>query len=180
MQLLVHQIERYYYISNFQVPISPYQLPSTPYIYRWLYLYGVQLVSSDVQYSTSPTEYYVPLVWVCICRDKNSTEIFRTEPHRFLHLIQSNSYFRTNSNSVRNSEQQIRNRNENGLDIFPTVFYFSTFNSEYPEFKIRFKPNLAHHKSNLKKIVSSSYDLVWRWFLYENCSSRRDLQLFYF
>ena len=72
-------------------------------------------------------------------KDENGTKISRTEPHRFLHLIQSNSYFRTNSNSVRNSEQQIRNRNENGLDIFPTVFYFSTFNSEYPEFKIWFQ-----------------------------------------
>jgi len=33
---------------------------------------------------------------------------------------------------------------ENGLDIFPTVFYFSTFNLKYSELKIRFKPNLAN------------------------------------
>jgi hypothetical protein len=58
-------------------------------------------------------------------RDENGTEIFRTEPHRFLHLIRSNSYFRTNSNSIRNLEHQIRNRNENGLDIFFRPF--STF-----------------------------------------------------
>ena len=77
-------------------------------------------------------------------KDENGTKISRNEPHRFLHLIRSNSYFRTNSNLVRNSEHQIRNRNENGLDICPTVFYFSTFKSEYPEFEIRFKPNLAH------------------------------------
>ena len=77
-------------------------------------------------------------------KDENGTEISRTEPHLFLYLIRSNSYFRTNSNSVQNSEHQIQNRNENGLDIFSTIFYFSTFNSEYPEFEIRFKPNLAH------------------------------------
>jgi hypothetical protein len=42
-------------------------------------------------------------------RDENGTEIFRTESHRFLHLIRSNSYFWTNSNLVRNSEHEIRN-----------------------------------------------------------------------
>ena len=83
----------------------------------------------------------------------------RTTRDRFLRLIRSNSYFQRNSNLVQNSEHQIRNRNENGFDIFPTVFYFSTFYSEYPEFEIRFKPNLAHQKSNLRKIVSFSYDL---------------------
>ena len=76
-------------------------------------------------------------------RDENGTEISHTESHRFPYLIRSNSYFRTNSNSVRNSEHQIRNRNENGFDILLTVFYISTFNSE-SEFEIRFKPNLAH------------------------------------
>ena len=39
-------------------------------------------------------------------KDENGTEISRTEPHRFLHLIRSNSYFRTNSNSVRNSKSE--------------------------------------------------------------------------
>ena len=82
---------------------------------------------------------YTDGIIVLIGRDENGTEISRTEQHRFLYLIRSNSYFRTNSNSVRNSEHQIRNRNENGLDIFSTVFYFSTFNSEYPEFEIRFR-----------------------------------------
>ena len=72
-------------------------------------------------------------------QDENGTEISRTEPHLFLYLIRSNSYFRTNSNSVQNSEHQIRNRNENGLDIFPTVFYLSTFNWVYPDFEIRFR-----------------------------------------
>ena len=90
-------------------------------------------------------------------RDENRTKI--SPPHRFLYLIRSNSYFWINLNSVRNSEHQIRNRNENGLDIFSTFFYFSTFNSEYPEFEIRFKPNLTHYKSNLRKIIFFSYDL---------------------
>jgi ABC-type transport system involved in multi-copper enzyme maturation permease subunit len=35
-----------------------------------------------------------------LTRDKNGMEISCTEPHRFLHLIRSNSYFQTNSNSV--------------------------------------------------------------------------------
>ena len=82
--------------------------------------------------------------WGIRTRDENGTEISRTESHRFLRLIRLNSYFRRNSNSVQNSKHQIRNQNENGLDIFPTIFCFSTFNSEYPEFEIRFKPNLAH------------------------------------
>ena len=50
-----------------------------------------------------------------------------TDENGFLYLVQSNSYFRINLNSVRNSEHQIRNWNENGFDIFLTVFYFSTF-----------------------------------------------------
>jgi hypothetical protein len=31
------------------------------------------------------------------------------------------------------------NQNENDFYIFLTVFYFSTFNLEYPEFKIQFQ-----------------------------------------
>jgi len=69
-----------------------------------------------------------------------ASQLGLTEPLRFLYLIRFNLYFWTNSNSVRISEHQIQNRNENGLDIFRL---FSTFNSEYPEFKILFKPNLA-------------------------------------
>ena len=30
---------------------------------------------------------------------------------------------------------------------------------------------------NLRKIIILRYDIEWRWFLYENCSPRRDLQL---
>jgi len=30
---------------------------------------------------------------------------------------------------------------------------------------------------NLRKITTLRYDVRWRWFLYENCSPRRDLQL---
>jgi hypothetical protein len=79
-------------------------------------------------------------------KDENGTEISQIEPHRFLHLIRLNPYFQTNSNSVRNSEHKIRNRIENGLDIFRSFFYFSTFNSKYLEFKIQFKPNLVTHQ----------------------------------
>ena len=57
-------------------------------------------------------------------RDENGTEISCTEPHHFPHLIWSNLYFRTNSNSVQNTEHKIRNQNENNLDIFGL---FSTF-----------------------------------------------------
>ena len=85
--------------------------------------------------------------------DENGTEISHTEPHHFLQLNRSISYFRTNSNSVRNSEHQIRNRDENSLDnFFLTVFYFSTFNSQYPKFEIRFKPNLAPKSPALEKL----------------------------
>jgi hypothetical protein len=67
--------------------------------------------------------------------------------HRlFLHLIIFSDKFEFGSKFG-----QIRNLNENGLDIFRP---FSTFNSVYPEFEIRFKPNLAHKKSNFRKIVS--------------------------
>ena len=100
------------------------------------------------------------------CKDENGTEISRILPHRFLYLIRSNSHFRINSNSVRNLEHQIRNRNENGFDIFPTIFYFSTFNSEYPEFKIRFRNSVSLEFQPLKFVfffIRSRKKMIFIW-----------------
>jgi hypothetical protein len=79
-------------------------------------------------------------------KNENGTEISRTEPYRFLYFIRSNSYFCVWLYRFRFRFRISNVKVENGLDIFrpfPTVFYFSTFNSEYPEFKIQFKPNFV-------------------------------------
>jgi hypothetical protein len=79
-----------------------------------------------------------------MANDENGTKISRTEPHRFLYFIRSNSYFCVRLYCFRFRISNVKV--ENGLDIFrpfSTVFYFSTFNSEYPEFKIQFKPNFV-------------------------------------
>jgi hypothetical protein len=73
-------------------------------------------------------------------------EISRTEPHHFLYFIRSNLYFYVRLYRFRFRFRISNVKVENGLDIFrlfPTVFYFSTFNLEYPEFKIQFKPNFV-------------------------------------
>jgi hypothetical protein len=80
-------------------------------------------------------------------KDENGTEISWTEPHRFLHLIRSNSYFllwlyRFRFRILDVSYFKCKSRNR--FRYFSTVFYFSTFNLKYSEFKIRFKPNLAN------------------------------------
>ena len=62
-----------------------------------------------------------------------SFSIFDPIEFVFSDKFEFGSKFRTSSSK---SEQKRFSR-------FPTVFYFSTCNSEYPEFEIRFKPNLA-------------------------------------
>jgi hypothetical protein len=79
-------------------------------------------------------------------KDENATEISRIGPHRFLYFIRSNSYFCVRLYRFCFCFRISNVKVENGLDIFrlfPTIFYFSTFNSEYPEFKIQFKPNFV-------------------------------------
>jgi len=60
-------------------------------------------------------------------KDENGTEISQTKPLSILDSIVS--YFKYKS------RKQFRH--------FSTVFYFSTFNLKYFEFKIWFKPNLV-------------------------------------
>ena len=95
-------------------------------------------------------------------KDENGKKISRAEPHHFLHLTQANSYFWTKY-GILNSNLKFGTPNSKSdrirFRLCSTDFYFSTFNSEYPEFEIRFKLNLAHYKSNLRKIISFSYDL---------------------
>jgi hypothetical protein len=77
------------------------------------------------------------------CKDENETQISRSEPYRFLYFIRSNSYFYVRLYCFRYLFRISNVKVENGLVIFQP---FSTFNSEYLEFKIQFKPNLvANH-----------------------------------
>jgi len=50
---------------------------------------------------------------------------------------------------------------ENGLDIFSTVFYFSTFNVKYFEFKIWFKPNLANYNGHTTQLQATHHAVVF-------------------
>ena len=99
-------------------------------------------------------------------KDENGMEISRTEPHRFLHLIRSNSYFRINSNLVRNSEHQIRNRNKNGLAIFRP---FSTF-----LLLIRNIPNL---KFGLNQICPTRSPTLEKLYLFHTILDKDDFYI---
>ena len=89
-------------------------------------------------------------VWsvnVTLLKDENATEISRTEPHRFLYLIRSNPYFLVRLYRFRFRIWDVsyfKCKSRKRFTHFSTVFYFSTFNLKYSEFKIRFKPNLAN------------------------------------
>jgi hypothetical protein len=64
---------------------------------------------------------------IVVYKDENGTEISRTEPHRFLYFIRSNSYFCVRLYRFRFRFRISNVKVENGLDIFrpfPTVFYF--------------------------------------------------------
>ena len=66
-------------------------------------------------------------------KDENGKEIFRTEPHRFLHLIRANSYFRTKYGILNsNSKYEILNSKSDRIRfrLCSADFYFSTFYSE--------------------------------------------------
>jgi hypothetical protein len=80
-------------------------------------------------------------------KDENGTEISRTEPHRFLHLIRSNSYFLVRLYRFRFRILDVsyfKCKSRKRFRHFSTVFYFSTCNLKYSKFKIQFKPNLAN------------------------------------
>jgi len=80
-------------------------------------------------------------------KNENGTEISRTEPHRFLYLIRSNPYFLVRLYRFRFRIWDVsyfKCKSRKRFTHFSTVFYFSTFNLKYSEFKIRFKPNLAN------------------------------------
>ena len=80
-------------------------------------------------------------------KDENRTEIFRTEPYHFLYLIRSNPYFLVRLYCFRFRIWDVsyfKCKSRKRFTYFSTVFYFSTFNLKYSEFKIRFKPNLAN------------------------------------
>ena len=70
-------------------------------------------------------------------RVENGRDISRSVPLRFLHFIGSFSYFRTNSESIRNTGWQIRKRVENGLPCIPIVFVFPVFDRDIPFSQIR-------------------------------------------
>jgi hypothetical protein len=61
-------------------------------------------------------------------KDENGTEIYRTEPHHFLYLIQSTPHFLSDFTVS---------------DRFRSFSTFLFLIQKYPEFKIRFKPNLV-------------------------------------
>ena len=82
-----------------------------------------------------------------VLKDENETEISRTEPRRFLYLIRSNPYFLVRFYRFRfriSDVSYFKCKSRKRFRHFSTVFYFSTFNLKYSEFKIRFKPNLAN------------------------------------
>ena len=53
-------------------------------------------------------------------------------PLRFLYFTVSFSYFRTNSETIRNTGCQIRKRNKNGLTSIPIVSVFPVFDRDIP------------------------------------------------
>ena len=70
-------------------------------------------------------------------RVENGRDISRSVPLRFLHFTGSFSYFRTNSESVRNTGCQIRKRVENGLAPIPIISAFPVFDRDIPFLQIR-------------------------------------------
>ena len=93
---------------------------------------------------------------VDMIKDENGTEISRTEPHRFLYLIRSNSYFLVRLYRFRFRIWDVsyfKCKSRKRFTHFSTVFYFSTFNLKYSEFKIRFKPNLANCTGHTARLL---------------------------
>ena len=77
------------------------------------------------------------------------TERKYPEPNRivFLYLIRSNPHFLVRLYRFRfriSDVSYFKCKSRKRFTHFSTVFYFSTFNLKYSEFKIRFKPNLAN------------------------------------
>ena len=96
-----------------------------------------------------------------VFKDENGTEISRTEPHCFLYLIRSNPLFLVRLYHFRFRIWDVsyfKCKSRKRFTHFSTVFYFSTFNLKYSEFKIRFKPNLANctgHTAQLLVAISN-------------------------
>ena len=99
-------------------------------------------------------------------RDENGTEISGTEPHHFLYLIRSNSYFWTNLNSVRNLEHQIRNRNKNGLAVFRP---FSTF--------LLVIRNILNSKFDLNRIWPPKCPALEKLYIFQTFSDEDDFYM---
>jgi hypothetical protein len=74
-----------------------------------------------------------------VAKDENGRKISRTEPYRFLYLIRSNLYFFVRLYCFRFRISDVLYficKSRKRFRYFPTVFYFSTFNLKYSEFKI--------------------------------------------
>ena len=103
----------------------------------------VRLLQVELQWAAAETS----ILATDGTEDENGTEISRTEPHRFLYLIRSNPYFLVQLYRFRFRIWDIsyfKCKSRKWFTHFSTVFYFSTFNLKYSEFKIRFKPNLTN------------------------------------
>jgi len=93
-----------------------------------------------------------------VSKDENGTKISRTEPNHFLYLIRSNSYFFVRLYRFRFRILDVsyfKYKSRKRFRHFSTVFYFSTFNMKYFEFKIWFKPNLVDCR-----VTQSNYRLL--------------------
>ena len=78
-----------------------------------------------------------------VLRVENDQDKSRSVPLRFLHFTGSFSYFRTNSESIRNTGCQIRKWDGNGLACIPIVSVFSVFDRDIPFSLIRDIPYLS-------------------------------------
>jgi len=89
------------------------------------------------------------------------------KPNRFLYLIRSNSYFLVRLYCFRFRILDVsyfKCKSRKRFRHFSTVFYFSTFNLKYFEFKIWFKPNLVHctvTQPNYRLFIMHLHSFYW-------------------
>jgi len=97
-------------------------------------------------------------------KDENGTEISQTEPNRFLYWIRSNLYFLVRLYRFRFCILDVsyfKCKSRKRFRHFSTVFYFSTFNLKYFEFKIWFKSNLVNCTVTQPQLQSTHQGFVF-------------------